>query len=59
MSENNPQACLNAAQQLSRDYQTAYRQICHLGMAESVAGNWPSYFLAGAAMGAAAMAVSR
>jgi len=43
---DNPQACLNAARQLSRNYQTAYRQICSLGMAESVAGKLAKLFLA-------------
>ncbi len=42
----NPQACLSAARQLSRSYQTAYRQICALGMSDSVAGKLAKLFLA-------------
>lgn len=42
---DNPQACLNAARQLSRSYQTAYRQICALGLSESVASKLANLFL--------------
>lgn len=42
---DNPHACLNAARQLSRSYQTAYRQICALGMSDSVAGKLAKLFL--------------
>ncbi|MEP6947378.1 MAG: Crp/Fnr family transcriptional regulator [Acidobacteriota bacterium] len=41
----NPQACLNAARQLSRSYQTAYRQVCALGLSDSVAGKLAKLFL--------------
>jgi CRP/FNR family transcriptional regulator len=42
----NPRACLNAARQLSRSYQTAYRQVCALGLSDSVAGKLAKLFLA-------------
>ena len=41
----NPRACLNAARQLSRSYQTAYRQICSLGLSGSVADKLAKLFL--------------
>ncbi len=41
----NPEACLNAARQLSRNYQTAYRQVCSLGLSDSVAGKLAKLFL--------------
>ena len=41
----NPDACLNAARQLSRSYQAAYRQICALGLSDSVAGKLAKLFL--------------
>lgn len=31
-----PTACLSAARHLASDYQTAYRQICYLGLSDSV-----------------------
>ncbi len=43
--QTNPEACLNAAKQLSRDYQTAYRQICSLGLSDSVADKLAKLFL--------------
>ena len=42
---DNPEACLNAARQLSRNYQTAYRQICSLGLSDSVTGKLAKLFL--------------
>ena len=41
----NPEACLNAARQLSRNYQTAYRQVCSLGFSDSVADKLVKLFL--------------
>ena len=41
----NPEACLNAARQLSRNYQTAYRQVCSLGLSDSVADKLAKLFL--------------
>ena len=38
-------ACLNAARQLSRNYQTAYRQVCSLGLSDSVADKLAKLFL--------------
>lgn len=43
--EANPNACLSAARQLSRNYHTAYRQICALGLSESVADKLAKLFL--------------
>jgi CRP/FNR family transcriptional regulator len=43
--QTNPEACLNAARQLSRNYQTAYRQICALGLSDSVADKLAKLFL--------------
>jgi CRP/FNR family transcriptional regulator, cyclic AMP receptor protein len=42
---NNPEACLNAARQLGRNYQAAYRQICALGMSDSVTEKLAKLFL--------------
>lgn len=42
---NNPEACLNAAKQLSRNYLTAYHQICSLGLSDSVADKLAKLFL--------------
>lgn len=44
--QSNPRACLNAARQLSRNYQAAYRQICALGMSDSVSDKLAKLFLA-------------
>jgi CRP/FNR family transcriptional regulator len=41
----NPIACLSAARQLSRNYQAAYRQVCALGLSDSVAGKLAKLFL--------------
>lgn len=41
-----PGACLNAARQLSRNYQAAYRQICALGLSDSVSDKLAKLFLA-------------
>ena len=43
--KNNAEACLNAARQLSRNYQTAYRQICSLGLSDSVVDKLARLFL--------------
>ena len=43
--QNNPHACLNAAKQLSRDYHTAYVQICALGLSDSVTDKLAKLFL--------------
>lgn len=43
--ETFPQACMNVARQLSRSYQTAYRQVCALGLSDSVAGKLAKLFL--------------
>jgi CRP/FNR family transcriptional regulator, cyclic AMP receptor protein len=43
--ERNPEACLNAAKQLSRNYLTAYQQICSLGLSDSVADKLVKLFL--------------
>jgi CRP/FNR family transcriptional regulator, cyclic AMP receptor protein len=43
--QSNPEACLNAARQLSRNYQTAYRQVCSLGLSESVVDKLARLFL--------------
>ncbi len=43
--QNNPEACLNAARQLGRNYQAAYRQICALGLSDSVADKLAKLFL--------------
>ena len=44
--QTNSEACLNAARQLSRNYQAAYRQICALGLSDSVADKLAKLFLA-------------
>ncbi|CAN5548574.1 Crp/Fnr family transcriptional regulator [soil metagenome] len=41
----NGNACLNAAKQLSRNYHTAYQQICSLGLSDSVADKLAKLFL--------------
>jgi len=41
----NPEATLNAARQLSRNYQTAYRQVCSLGLSDSVVDKLARLFL--------------
>lgn len=41
----NPQACLNAAKQLGRNYLTAYQQICSLGLSDSAADKLAKLFL--------------
>lgn len=43
--KNNPQACLNAAKQLGRNYHTAYQQICSLGLSDSAADKLGKLFL--------------
>lgn len=40
-----PEACLSAARQLSRSYQTAYRQVCSIGLSYSVADKLAKLFL--------------
>ena len=40
-----PEASLNAARQLSRNYQTAYKQICSLGLSDSVVDKLAKLFL--------------
>lgn len=44
--QSNPEACFSAARQLSRDYQSAYRQVCALGLSDSVAEKLARLFLA-------------
>lgn len=44
--KQNPEACLNAVRQLGQKYQTAYFQICSLGLSNSVADRLSSLFLA-------------
>ncbi|HRH42066.1 MAG TPA: Crp/Fnr family transcriptional regulator [Pyrinomonadaceae bacterium] len=41
----NPEACLSAVKQLGLNYQTAYFQICSLGLSNSVADRLASLFL--------------
>lgn len=48
----NTEACLNAARQLSRNYQAAYRQICALGLSDSVSDKLAKLFLAWSGNGA-------
>jgi CRP/FNR family transcriptional regulator len=43
--KTNPQACLNAAKQLGRNYHTAYQQICSLGLSDSAADKLAKLFL--------------
>lgn len=42
---SNPEACLNAARQLGRSYQKAFRQICSLGLSETAADKLGKLFL--------------
>jgi len=49
----NPEAGLRAIRQLSRNYQTAYRQICSLGLSDSVFDKLAKLFLAWSSNGAA------
>lgn len=46
-----PEASLNAVRQLSRNYQTAYRQVCALGLSDSVAEKLARLFLSWSANG--------
>mgnify|MGYP000079460295 FL=1 len=48
----NPDAGLNAAKQLSRNYHTAYLQICSLGLSDSVADKLAKLFLGWSGNGA-------
>ncbi len=43
--QSDPDACLSAARQLSRNYHTAFKQICALGLSESVADKLAKLFL--------------
>lgn len=43
--QTHPNACLSAARQLSRNYHTAFRQVCALGLSESVADKLAKLFL--------------
>jgi CRP/FNR family transcriptional regulator, cyclic AMP receptor protein len=43
--QQNPQACMSAVRQLSQNYQTAYLQICSLGLSTSVADKLAKLFL--------------
>lgn len=43
--KQNPEACLSAVKQLGQKYQTAYFQICSLGLSNSVADRLASLFL--------------
>ena len=43
--QSKPEAGLNAVRQLSRNYQTAYRQICALGLSDSVSDKLAKLFL--------------
>lgn len=40
-----PEACLNAAKELGRNYQAAYHQICSLGLSDSAADKLAKLFL--------------
>ncbi len=44
--KTNPEACLNAARQLGRSYQKAFRQICSLGLSDTAADKLGKLFLA-------------
>jgi CRP/FNR family transcriptional regulator, cyclic AMP receptor protein len=44
--KQSPEACLSAVRQLGTNYQTAYFQICSLGLSNSVADRLASLFLA-------------
>ncbi len=50
--KEHPDAGLNAAKQLSRNYQTAYIQICSLGLSDSVADKLAKLFLGWSGNGA-------
>jgi CRP/FNR family transcriptional regulator, cyclic AMP receptor protein len=52
--KDHPVAALNAAKQLSRNYQTAYVQICSLGLSDSVASKLAKLFLRWSGPGAVA-----
>jgi CRP/FNR family transcriptional regulator, cyclic AMP receptor protein len=43
--QHNAEACLGAVKQLSKNYQTAYLQICSLGLSNSVADKLATLFL--------------
>lgn len=43
--QTHSEASLNAARQLSRNYQTAYRQVCSLGLSDSVVDKLAKLFL--------------
>ena len=43
--QQRPEACMSAVRQLSRSYQTAYMQICSLGLSHSVADKLAKLFL--------------
>lgn len=43
--KTNPEACLNAARQLGRDYQSAFRQVCSLGLSGTAADKLGKLFL--------------
>ena len=42
---NDPAACFNAVRQLSRNYNAAFRQVCALGLSDSVVGKLAKLFL--------------
>jgi len=42
---SNPEACLNAARQLSRHHLAAHQQVCSLGLSDSVADKLAKLFL--------------
>lgn len=43
--KTNPEACLNAAKQLSRNYQAANQQVCSLGLSDSASDKLAKLFL--------------
>lgn len=43
--QTNPEACLNAVRQLGRNYHTAHRKVCALGLSDSVAEKLAKLFL--------------
>lgn len=43
--QTNPNACLSAAKQLSRNYHVAFHQVCALGLSESVSDKLAKLFL--------------
>ena len=49
--KSHPEACLNAARQLSRNYHTAYQQVCSLGLSDSVADKLAKLFLGWSGIG--------